>query len=599
MNVAVSTVRPSSASMRKLDKAQTLISEGKLDAAEKILRALRKSNPRQVDSLIALTDVYMLRKDYERVIASFKQLAESGHKLVARDYFNQSVALLALQRRDAAIDALRNVLALEPEFQNAHFALGKCLLDKEDPDLYREAIMMLDKDISMNQREESYQLVAELLFKKEKWAVGRELLMKGMQQHPNSKMMSYLYGASIVSENYRRKEADLAEMEQVMQIGAAILKRDPQFWRAYMIMGNALNVVGEFELAREKYRKVVEMHPEYSTAHLNLGISYLLAGHFQEGWDQMCWRRKVSDKLYGIDAVVFDSTEAPMWEGERSPGTRLLITGEQGIGDQLVNFQLVKQLVEEGLELTVTCDKKIVDMMQRSIPEAKFYPQHQELPSEVIANIDYKGTMFDLGRNMRTKWSDFDKPRYFFKPKEELVAQFREKYRRFDDQLKVGIAWKSMSATTGASKSTDLMQWGDVLRVPGVQFFSIQYGNIEKDIRDAKNQIGTEIYVDDFDPFDDMEKATAQIAAMDLVITVSNVATHVAGQLNIPSFLLLPLAPLWHWFRDREDSLWYDNFKIFRKGQLQDWNPIMADVGRELLAYQQNWQQSRNENSDQ
>ncbi len=55
------------------------------------------------------------------------------------------------------------------------------------------------------------------------------------------------------------------------------------------------------------------------------------------------------------------------------------------------------------------------------------------------------------------------------------------------------------------------------------------------------------------DPF------TAQIAAMDLVISVDNSTVHFAGAIGKPCWVLLPLNSDWRWLVDRTKSIWYDS----------------------------------------
>lgn len=98
------------------------------------------------------------------------------------------------------------------------------------------------------------------------------------------------------------------------------------------------------------------------------------------------------------------------------------------------------------------------------------------------------------------------------------------------------------------------------------------------EIESIQKKLGVEIHCDDFDPFFDIEKAVAQISALDMVISVSNAAVHMSGQLNIPTWVILNNRPLWHWFETGDRTVWYESLKLFRKQQIEDWEPVLHRV---------------------
>ena len=162
------------------------------------------------------------------------------------------------------------------------------------------------------------------------------------------------------------------------------------------------------------------------------------------------------------------------------------------------------------------------------------------------------------------------------------MEHFQEKYKQFGDKLKIGVSWKSSSKSIGDLKSTQLTQWKDILSIPNAQFINIQYGEIDENIAELKEQTGLDLFVDDFDPFIDIEKAVAQIAALDMVVSVSNASVHFAGQLNIPTWILLNQRTLWHWFNEGENTVWYDSIRLYRQEQLETWDPVFSRVTTDL-----------------
>jgi len=72
------------------------------------------------------------------------------------------------------------------------------------------------------------------------------------------------------------------------------------------------------------------------------------------------------------------------------------------------------------------------------------------------------------------------------------------------------------------------------------------------------------------DQLSDIDIFAAQIAAVDMVVTIDNSTAHLAGALAVSTWVVLPCAPDWRWLRAREDSPWYPTLRLFRQPQRGD-----------------------------
>jgi ADP-heptose:LPS heptosyltransferase len=160
--------------------------------------------------------------------------------------------------------------------------------------------------------------------------------------------------------------------------------------------------------------------------------------------------------------------------------------------------------------------------------------------------------------------------------------QFRARYA--DGRRLVGLAWYSRNQKTGHDRSIDLSALAPLFERTDIQWISLQYGDhdgLEKQATAANAPILIDRAVDQLA---DIDTFAAQIAALDLVITIDNSTAHLAGALGVPVWVLLPFARDWRWLRLREDSPWYPTMRLFRQPQRGDWHSVIQNVQSALSA---------------
>ena len=94
----------------------------------------------------------------------------------------------------------------------------------------------------------------------------------------------------------------------------------------------------------------------------------------------------------------------------------------------------------------------------------------------------------------------------------------------------------------------------------------------------------------DADPLKDLDNFTAQISALDLVISIDNSTVHFAGALGTPVWVLLPFSPEWRWFLNRDDSPWYPSVRLFRQKKMDAWDSVFEEVTKSLKIHDRQFQ---------
>ncbi len=295
------------------------------------------------------------------------------------------------------------------------------------------------------------------------------------------------------------------------------------------------------------------------------GEMKFLCGDLAGGWDLFDENRFTLDDR----GIVRRPTPPPYWHGEDLTNKHILVWNEQAVGDETLYANSLSDLIARAGNCVLACSERMAPIFARSFPGAEVRAwDGMQLPVRAGDCFDFQIAIGSLGRYLRRDFASFPKHEGYLKADPDKTARLRRKYEEVAGGRRiVGLAWKSAHRVYGLSKSATLAEFGTILEVPGTLFVNLQYGDCAEEIKAAKQKFGVEIHQDpEIDPLADMDGFFAQVAAMDLVISTSNSAAHVAGALNVPTWLLLPhgRGALWYWFLRREDSPWYPSMKIFR-----------------------------------
>lgn len=128
-----------------------------------------------------------------------------------------------------------------------------------------------------------------------------------------------------------------------------------------------------------------------------------------------------------------------------------------------------------------------------------------------------------------------------------------------------------------------------VLRVQGARFLSLQYGDCQAERLDFQNAEGLEL-IDDptIDAMVDFDDHAAQVAACDLVVSISTTTVHLAGSLGVPAWVMLEALPDRRWLLGRADSPWYRSVSLNRQSERGNWSTVVAKIAEDLPKFIEN-----------
>jgi hypothetical protein len=294
-------------------------------------------------------------------------------------------------------------------------------------------------------------------------------------------------------------------------------------------------------------------------------------------------------------------TKAPVWKNEPLDGKRILVSGDQGLGDEFMFANILPDLqhaVGETGKLQIAVDKRLVPLFARSFPKAEVgaYDDRQLVDREGKKELrfipwatgkgdpDFHAPMGTALQYCRSRLEDFPH-RAFLHADPERAAFFRKQLEALGPGPYVGICWRSMVLGQKRGKYYSAIDtWGPVLKTPGVTFVNLQYGDCREEIARAEERHGTKINViGDLDLKDDIDGAAALSAAVDLVISAPTAAAAVAGAIGTEVWFITA-GRTWPQL-GTDEFPWYRKSRVFSPEKFADWNSLMPQVGAALADY--------------
>ena len=277
-----------------------------------------------------------------------------------------------------------------------------------------------------------------------------------------------------------------------------------------------------------------------------------------------------------------------MWTGDSLQGKKILVYGEQGVGDEVMFASCIPDLIAETPDkILLECDPRLEPLFARSFPDVHVCGKERELDFSWIHEqgpFDYSLPIGSLPKFFRNRVEDFPERDSFLVPGAELVETWNQRLASLGKGLKIGISWRGgQTERVIRNSSIPLPYWVPLLSMDAF-FINLQYGDTAEDVDRMHTEHDIQIHDwEDNDPLQDLDNQAALISALDLVITIDNSTLHMAGAVGTPTWGLLEYVPDWRWPQVFGDSPpLYRSVRLFRQKQLAEWGPVLTDAEQSL-----------------
>jgi tetratricopeptide (TPR) repeat protein len=454
------------------------------------------------------------------------------------DPYREGLRLSGLGRHMQAIEQFERALVRTPNDARVLFALGNTAralgLAKPAEEFFRR-VLALEPE-----RLEAIVNLANLLRANGNPQGAEAILTPALVRAPDSAELLLTLGSAW-------REMDERGRAETHYRQALALK--PDYSAALGNLADLLADRGEIGEALTLYDRALKRDPDNAQARLNRAVLHLLKGNLSDGWRDYTARLKISGKVPEPDHKL------PRWAGTALKRTRLLVSAEQGVGDQLMFASLIPELSararQEGGSVIVECEPRLVALFARSFADvtvksceleakgATVHARYGWLKAAGGANAAIE--MGSLPRILRRDIGAFPNPHSYLIPDEAEKSHWRAIFAALGHGPSIGICWRS--GKTGGGRSLQyapMGAWAQFLReLPG-QLVCAQYDATADEIAALEEMSGRGIFTPPgIDQKQELDHACAMLSSLDAVVSAPTAVSWLSAGAGVPTCKIL------------------------------------------------------------
>ena len=557
---------------QNIKKNYQLLDNNQYGLAEQNAFNLLKQDPNNHEIYNLIGDIHYKQNNFDKSLWYYFSSLDRNFDTKALNRLGTNIFLL--NNNTVAEKILTNLLAHDPKYIAGYLSLGLVYeqskkIDKAI-DCYNAAIKIDPKDIK------PYLSLATLYKEQLEYDEAIKVYQQGLINNPSNHIILSNLG-NLFYLQHKYEDAIISHQRAV--------KSKPDSYEVQFNFANTLLNSGKYTEAIEAYRKTSELKPNFYRAKVSLGSTLLSMANFDEGFKEYN-HRIYEDKNF---QSVLDKKNL-IWNGQNIENKKILVIADDGLGNTLQFSRYLEVLSQLNCKIIFKCQEEIhhffEDMMhieeiislENNFQEFDYWVPLQNLihllTPDLTANCPLP-SILKINDNKLLEW-------------ETLIA--------LDDKIKIGLNWQGSKANPRvASNSVTLDYFQNIVLNKSASFISLQKGVAVADIEKLKLQKDIISYDMLMDTGSKKFLDTAAIIKyLDLVITTDTSIAHLAGTLGTQTWLLLPKVSDWRWLNSKDETIWYDNFRIYRQRKQGDWQEVFSRVEKDCSDLIKNITELRN-----
>ena len=546
---------------QNIKKNYQLLDNRQYGLAEQNAFDLLKKDPNNHEIYNLIGDIHYKQNNFDKSLWYYFSSLDRNFDPKALNRLGTNIFLL--NNFPAAEKILTNLLAHDPEYIPGYLSLGLVYeqnknLDKAI-DCYKAAIKIDPKEIK------AYLSLANLYKQEQKYEEAIKVYQQGLVNNPsNHFILSNLGNLFYLQHKY--EDAIISHQRAI--------KAEPQSHIVHFNFANTLLNAGKYSEAVEMYKKTIQINPNFYRSRINLGTTLLSMSNFDEGF------KEYNNRIYedkNFKDILHKKNQ--IWNGQNIENKKILVVAEDGLGNTLQFSRYLEILSQLNCKIIFKCQEELHHLFEdllyieelisldNDYEDFEYWVPLQNLvyllTPDLNSNCPFP-TALKIDDNKLLEW-------------ETLIA--------VNDNVKIGLNWQGSNLNPRvASNTVTLDKFNNIVKNPNATFISLQKGAPVSDIEKFKleeNIINYDLLMDTGGK--KFLDTAAIVKYLDLVITTDTSIAHLAGSLGTQTWLLLPKVSDWRWLNSKDETVWYDNVRIYRQKVQGDWSDVFFRIEKDCL----------------
>ena len=483
----------------------------------------------------------------------------------AEIYFNLGVTYKSTGDLNSAVKAYKKAISIRKIFAEAHYSLGNAYRAKLE---LQEATKAFKMAVSIQPKHVSAWFNLGNTFADQKlFTEAIEAFRKALMIQPDFVKAKSNLGITL---------KDLGEYEEAIAILDEVIQHEPFNAIAYSNRGVIFERKGELNNAITAYETAINIEPDLAEAHKNLSHALLNFGDLERGLKEYEWRWNTAefrDSYRYKDSRKWDRTKD-------LTGKKILIWGEQGIGDTINWCSRLSLIAHEAKHCVLECHEKLVPLLRKSFPEIEIRTQSEHV-HDYLDGFDFHLPLGSLYLNYIDAIKQCPLTDPYLHVNQDKVDFWKQRLRSIGEGPFIGLSWKSSKLDPDRlpnyAKLTDL---SPILKIQGLTFINLQYSDFDDEIQTVYQDLGVKIHnLTDLDHFNDLENAASFYKALDAVVATKNTVALLSAGVGTQTKLA-------NW----RNSSWNNSLfnpsgrqvEIYERDTSEEWETVFSMIANDL-----------------
>lgn len=312
----------------------------------------------------------------------------------------------------------------------------------------------------------------------------------------------------------------------------------------------------DFARALSLLDRATALRPDHAPTTLQRAFTTLIEGVGERAWT-----------FFEARPQPTPDSNAKRWRGEPLSGGSILVTAEQGMGDQFQFSRFVGELKQLGAgRVIMECHADAVSLFAQSGYDA--------VARGTVVETDWHVPIMSLPYQLKTDTDTFRNRVPYLTVPNTGVAESTIPAPVATPTRKLGVVWAGNPDFLGrASRDLDPALLPQLVKIPGVEWVSLQLGDAARHTPAQMTKVDlTRSWAD----------TASVLSALDGLVTVDTGMAHLAGALNLPTWVLVSYVSDWRWGTESRSSAWYPSVRVIRQTSPGDWNSVIEQLREEF-----------------